>query len=629
MRKKPSKSVIHLIIVATVVVGLVAVFAGYQTVFASRIYPNVYIGSVAVGGLTKEAATQKLQGVIDGLQSESISVDGAEKVRLTAADLQLTYDVPASITSAYAVGREGTMAPRLWQRLRALFVRTKHTPTWNYDETTVQTVLTTKLFTPATDRVQEVTITASSDGTVTAKPGKAGMVLDEDLVVRDVRQRFASLNLAPLAYERFEFLPRFTVDDAADAIAQAQAMLAAPLTLTYPDGTITLTVDQLAPWITATTVVLANKQLVLAAAVDTDAIAQAVKTRAFDDINRDPSDAKVRFTDGRVEVFQPSQQGLTVDVDASTSAVSAALMKRAQGTKTPSADLVVAVVEPSIDSTKLSDLGIKELIGRAATTYATSPANRKHNIATGAQKISGTILQDGDEFSAVKALGAVDASTGYLPELVINNNKLEKEYGGGLCQPITTLFRAVLDAGLPVTDRSNHSRRVSYYEQPSTVQGVRINWNQAYANSGNSMVGYDATVYIPAPDLKFKNDTGHAILIQAVVTNNSQVTFELYGTNDGRAVSVSKASFTAIASTAGPQFDPDSTQPSGTMKEVEKPVPGAKTSFDYTVTYPDQHSVTQTFASYYRPIAGHYLVGTAEPVPVADPAADPAATPAQ
>jgi len=612
------------VISVSVVLGLLVVILGYQSLFRHKIFPNVYVGSVSIGGLSKEAALSKTQTAVDQLGALTIAVDGTERVSLSAADLGISYDVPASIESAWQIGRTGSWSVSLWSRLRAVLTRNSLNPTWSYDDKAVAKLLNDQLFEPSTDKVKEVTIVVAADGNVTAQPGKAGMVLDEEPVLTDVRQRFASLSLDPMSLTRHEFLPRFTVNDAAEAIAQAKRMVAAPLTLQYPDGTIDLPIDKLALWITSSTVVPQLGKPVLAATVNTELLSKTVKTFAFDQINREASDAKVRFADGRIEVFQPSQAGLTVDETASTAAISKALLQRAQGDAVAKVELTVAVVEPAIDSNKLADLGIKELIGRAATDYSTSPANRKHNIATGASKMSGTVLKDGEEFSAVKALGAVDASTGYLPELVINNNKLEREYGGGLCQPITTLFRAVLDAGLPVIDRSNHSRRVAYYEKPSKVTGVRINWDKQYANSGSSLVGYDATVYIPAPDLKFKNDTGHAILIQAIITNNSQVTFEFYGTNDGRKVAISKATFTALTSTAGPQFDPDPTKPSGTMQEVEKPVPGAKTSFDYTITYADSRTATSTFASYYRPIAGHYLVGTAEPVPVADPAATPA-----
>ena len=167
-------------------------------------------------------------------------------------------------------------------------------------------------------------------------------------------------------------------------------------------------------------------------------------------------------------------------------------------------------------------MGLKELIGTATTSYAGSPSNRRYNIANGTKYLAGKLFKPGEEFSVVKSLGAVDATTGYLPELVIKENRTTPEYGGGLCQVSTTLFRAALNAGLKITERKNHSYRVSYYEREVGP-------------------GLDATIYLPSPDLKFLNDTPGWILIQGTVNNaKSEVTFELYGTNDGRRSVVGK-----------------------------------------------------------------------------------------
>ena len=59
------------------------------------------------------------------------------------------------------------------------------------------------------------------------------------------------------------------------------------------------------------------------------------------------------------------------------------------------------------------------------------------------------------------------------------------EFGGGLCQIGTTMFRVTMNAGLPILERQNHSYRVRYYEPP---------------------VGMDVTIYEPKPDFRFRND---------------------------------------------------------------------------------------------------------------------------
>jgi len=155
------------------------------------------------------------------------------------------------------------------------------------------------------------------------------------------------------------------------------------------------------------------------------------------------------------------------------------------------------------------------LLTRAETNFTGSPKNRVHNITVGTQQYNGVVIMPNQEFSFNSYLGAVDAEHGYLPELVIKEHVTTPEFGGGICQVSTTTFRAAMTAGLKITARHNHAYVVHYYGAP----------------------GFDATVYVPSPDLRFINDTGKPILFKTSVTG-SKVVFELWGTNDGRQVTI-------------------------------------------------------------------------------------------
>ncbi len=72
-----------------------------------------------------------------------------------------------------------------------------------------------------------------------------------------------------------------------------------------------------------------------------------------------------------------------------------------------------------------------------------------------------------------------------------------------------------MQAGLDITVRRNHSYPVVYYGAP----------------------GYDATVYQPSPDFRFKNDMKTPILLKTSVVG-SKVKFEVLGTSDGRVVKI-------------------------------------------------------------------------------------------
>jgi vancomycin resistance protein YoaR len=179
---------------------------------------------------------------------------------------------------------------------------------------------------------------------------------------------------------------------------------------------------------------------------------------------------------------------------------------------------VVTEKAPVTIADSLKELGIKDLLGTGHSAYYGSPANRMHNINVGVSKYNGLLLKPGEEFSFNKYVGEVDAKNGFKLEKVIKQNKIELEMGGGLCQVSTTIYRAALLAGFPITERAPHSWKVSYYGQ----------------SMGN---GLDATVYTGVRDFKFLNDTPGYLLIQSY-TEGSEAYFKFYGTNDGRTVAM-------------------------------------------------------------------------------------------
>jgi vancomycin resistance protein YoaR len=95
---------------------------------------------------------------------------------------------------------------------------------------------------------------------------------------------------------------------------------------------------------------------------------------------------------------------------------------------------------------------------------------------------------------------------------VIINGELQTGLGGGVCQVSTTTFNAAYEAGLSITDRTNHALYISHYPQ-----------------------GRDATVNYPDLDLKFVNDTEHWLWLRTFVSSSS-LTVALYGTPQNRRV---------------------------------------------------------------------------------------------
>ncbi len=232
-------------------------------------------------------------------------------------------------------------------------------------------------------------------------------------------------------------------------------------------------------------------------------------------VSKPATDAKFTVIDGKIVTFSLSQDGTALDKEASVSLIMSALTKKGTPTAMTSVNLPITALKPAHSSSDADKLGIAQLIGEGHTTFAGSTKNRIHNFTRAMEQFNGLMIAPQEEFSFVKFLGAVDGEHGYLPELVIKQNKTTPEFGGGICQVSSTVFRAAIYSGLKITARRNHAYPVSYYKP----------------------YGMDATIYIPNPDLRFVNNTPGHILMQASI-EGPELIFRFYGTSDGRKTEV-------------------------------------------------------------------------------------------
>jgi vancomycin resistance protein YoaR len=243
---------------------------------------------------------------------------------------------------------------------------------------------------------------------------------------------------------------------------------------------------------------------------DSVAISRYVSTLS-EKVNRDSKNPTFgESTEKTIAILDTGENGLILDESAAVASIRDAIEAEKKTVSLP-----VKIISPTIGSTDPAELGIRELVAEGTTNFRGSPKNRIFNINRALEQFQGVIIAPNAEFSFVKQLGDVDGEHGYLPELVIKDNKTEPEFGGGICQVSSTMFRTAINAGMKITARRNHAYPVSYYKP----------------------YGMDATVYIPAPDFRFRNNTSNNILILSSVEGTS-LTFRFYGTKDGRQVEI-------------------------------------------------------------------------------------------
>jgi vancomycin resistance protein YoaR len=310
-------------------------------------------------------------------------------------------------------------------------------------------------------------------------------------------------------------------------------------------------------------------------------------------VNKDPQNATFRFVGlGRVEEFKPAKNGVAVLEENTADSIIVALNLLDQNAGPQYLNLAVRDTQPEIATGDVNNLGIKELIGKGESWYRGSITNRIFNLKKAADLINGVLVAPGEIFSFNKSVGEVSQNTGFKQAYIIKEGKTILGDGGGVCQVSTTLFRAVLAAGLPIEARTAHAYRVSYYEV-------------------NYQPGFDATVFQPNPDFQFRNDTNAYILIQTVYDEKAQyLSFELYGTSDGRKVEMSKARVWDVTPPPPDLYQDDPTLPVGKVTQTEHAAWGAKVAFDWKVTRGDEVLQQKTFFSDYKPWQAVYLRGT-------------------
>lgn len=309
-------------------------------------------------------------------------------------------------------------------------------------------------------------------------------------------------------------------------------------------------------------------------------------------LKKDPVEAVFKFENGKVLEFRPSQNGFVLDESTIPSQICLQLTKLISSPEKSLSDkFPVVLLEPQTKNSDVNNLGIKELLGRGVSTFKHSSAIRNINVERGASIVNRLLVAPGETFSFIKALGDVSVENGYKMAYVIRAGKTELDVGGGICQVSTTFFRALLNAGLDITQRQNHAYRVQYYEEDMPP-------------------GYDATVFIPSPDLKFINDTGHHLLIQSQYDGaKKSLTYEIYGTSDGRQVEISNYRQWGAAPPPPAVYIDDPTLPPGKVIQDEHAIPGLKTSFDWKVTRQGEVVHQKTFSSSYTPWAAVFRRG--------------------
>ena len=155
------------------------------------------------------------------------------------------------------------------------------------------------------------------------------------------------------------------------------------------------------------------------------------------------------------------------------------------------------------------------IIGEFTTGFAGAGEGRRQNIKAGAKHLHGRVILPGEEFSVAAALMPFTEVNGYAAGGTYIGGQLAESMGGGVCQLSTTLYNALLQTKLEITERYPHSLPVGYVP-----------------------LGQDAAIAGDYKDLKFKNTTESPVVVSCEIEGET-VHILIYGTEAVKREAVS------------------------------------------------------------------------------------------
>jgi vancomycin resistance protein YoaR len=548
---------------------------------------------VPVGGLTRAEAIQRLQSDIYDYPLPPVVVDyQGRQWPLQTAQARAGADLLAAVNQAYLVGRQSSLIGDAAAQLQAALFGRSITPPLDIApeplRAAIQSIAATIDKSPAAARAIGNVAVAAEDGAQ----------VDVDATLRDVMATLQRTDLhetavVPLTVATLAPPAPAAAATGEDALPQVAA-IQQPLLLRAESSGLEVALDpaKLSQLVVSTSPIQLDGE---GLRVYLETLAQQVDVA--------PRDARLDFDPGTgaVTVLQTSQPGRKLDVDATLEGIQAALAAGAM-----QAPLALVEVAPAVDSNRVAEMGIRELVASSSTYFAGSSASRVRNIEVAAEKFEGVVVPPDGIFSFNEVVRDVSSANGFEDGLVIWGDRTAVGVGGGVCQVSTTVFRTAYEGGFPIVARTNHGYVVDWYGEP----------------------GLDATIFTPYVDFQFRNDTGAHLLLDPVVdSTNGVMTFNFYGTAPDRTVTVSKPDIKNVKTPEPPQYVVDESLAKDEKKQVDWEKEGMTVTVTRTIVE-NGTTRTDTLTSNYEPWRAVYLVGPGTDIPATPtPTAEPVVTP--
>jgi vancomycin resistance protein YoaR len=573
----------RLAIVLALVIGVLAIGLGMlRGLYDERVYPQVSVAGMNVGGMDRESALAVLQERASELEQGTITLTYADHTWTpTLKELGVSVNFDATLGAAYDVGRE----EGAWDRVTSTMglLRDEH-------HVPLQMTINEGALDAWFAIVNEDLGIPPHDAYIVVEDGKARVEpeIDGTIVDRAAAEQMivgAITDLQPLNGDLPVEVKIANVRevDLQTALKTLDTALSDPVQVTFEGTKWELTPAVLGEFIVQSAD--SNKTGAGAVAVELDvrALAKYLSSTYGEEINREPVDAKVAFDPEKNELIatEASVQGVKIKPSSFAQAVAGSFFGGHDDVEVP-----VSLIAPQVDSNNLDALGITTKLSVGDSAYYGSDEGRAHNIVVGSSLLNGALIPPHGEYSFNHSIGVITADKGYVESGVIQGDRVGRDIGGGICQVSTTVFRAALLAGLEITEWWPHSYRLSFYELDGWEPGM------------------DASILQPdhdpfsGGDFKFRNPSDSWMLMESY-TENERVYVIIYGPDLGYNIDISEPVLSEPIKNDEDDLEvvnPD--LPSGTINQYE--IDGYNVSFTRTVSDKDGNVIeTREFVTYF------------------------------
>ena len=174
------------------------------------------------------------------------------------------------------------------------------------------------------------------------------------------------------------------------------------------------------------------------------------------EIDKPPVNATVTIKTGETLEISESSDGLMLDGEALKEALTKVIVEGSA----PQIQLVAQVAKPAVSKSDLENG--TQLIGTCTTSTKGSTRNRVNNIHNALKKFNGFVVYPGETISFNKVVGKRTVENGFKEAPEFAGTTVQQGIGGGVCQASTTLYNALLKAGMTVEQRYQHTMVVGY-----------------------------------------------------------------------------------------------------------------------------------------------------------------------